>query len=120
MQYSREQARLGLQRLCRGLLVNMMALGMLVPVLDIISATQATATEEISKPDADILIVGAGIAGLSAALELARGGTSVAVIDAFSVFGGHAVVSNGAVSMVDTPLQRSLKINVSLDIHFSY
>ena len=90
MQCSREQARLGLQRLCRGLLVNIVALGMLVPVLDTISATQPTATEETSKPEADSLIVGAGIAGLSAALELARGGASVTVIDTFSVFGGHA------------------------------
>lgn len=89
---------------------------MSVLVLDISSARQSTAAQEISKPDADILIVGAGIAGLSAALEAARAASSVMVIDTFSVFGGHAVVSNGAVSIVDTPLQRSKKITDSPEI----
>jgi uncharacterized protein len=54
---------------------------------------------------ADILVVGAGIAGLSAALEAAQAGASVLVIDMSTVGGGHAVLSNGAVSIVGTPLQ---------------
>lgn len=53
----------------------------------------------------DVLIVGAGIAGLSAALEAARGGASVVVVDMSTVGGGHAILSNGAVSIVGTPLQ---------------
>src|SRR5947208_170858 len=39
----------------------------------------------------DVIVVGAGISGLSAALDLARGGATVTVIDMSSVFGGHAV-----------------------------
>ena len=38
--------------------------------------------------DADVVVVGAGISGLSAALEAGRGGAKVTVIDMFSVFGG--------------------------------
>lgn len=53
-----------------------------------------------------VIIVGAGISGLSAALELGRGGASVTVVDMSSVFGGHAVMSQGGVSVVDTPIQR--------------
>ena len=55
--------------------------------------------------DPDVLIVGAGISGLSAALELGQSGAEVTVIDISSVFGGHAVMSQGGVSIVDTPLQ---------------
>ena len=58
----------------------------------------------------DLLIIGAGIAGLSTALEAARGGASVLVVDMSTVGGGHAILSNGAVSIVGTPLQERQKI----------
>jgi len=67
---------------------------------------------------AQILIVGAGIAGLSAALEAARAGRSVLVIDMLSVFGGHAIISTGGLSIVDTPLQRRRGIADSPDLAF--
>lgn len=53
----------------------------------------------------DAIVVGAGISGLSAALELARGGATVIVIDMSSVFGGHAVMSQGSLSIVGSPVQ---------------
>jgi uncharacterized protein len=59
---------------------------------------------------ADLLIIGAGISGLSAALEAARGGASVLVVEMSTVGGGHAILSNGAVSIVGTPLQEQRKI----------
>jgi len=37
----------------------------------------------------DGLVVGAGISGLSAALEAARGGARVIVVDMWSIFGGR-------------------------------
>ncbi len=55
-------------------------------------------------PDADVIIVGSGIAGLSAALEAGAAGRSVLVIDANSVGGGHAVKAGGF-ALVGTPLQ---------------
>jgi predicted oxidoreductase len=58
----------------------------------------------------DALVVGAGIAGLSAALDAARGGASVLVVDMSTSGGGHAIVSNGAVSIIGTPLQEQRKI----------
>ncbi len=41
----------------------------------------------------DVVVAGAGIAGLSAALEAGRAGAAVTVLDLSSVFGGHAVVA---------------------------
>jgi len=58
----------------------------------------------------DVVIVGAGISGLTAALDLGRGGAKVTVIEMSSVFGGHAVMSQGGVSIVETPLQKALGI----------
>ena len=55
---------------------------------------------------ADMIVVGAGISGLCAALEGARRGASVTVIDMGSVFGGHAAMSSGMVCMVGTPEQQ--------------
>jgi predicted oxidoreductase len=61
----------------------------------------------------DVVIVGAGIAGLTTALEAARGGAIVDVIDVASVFGGHAVVSEGGLALVGTPLQEKLGVKDS-------
>jgi len=55
-------------------------------------------------PDADVIVIGGGIAGLSAALEAATAGRKVLVIDANSVGGGHAVKAGGF-ALVGTPLQ---------------
>ena len=55
-------------------------------------------------PDADVIVVGAGIAGLSAALEAGANGRSVVILDANSVGGGHAVKAGGF-ALVGTPLQ---------------
>jgi predicted oxidoreductase len=66
----------------------------------------------------DVIIVGAGISGLAAAIEAASAGATVTVIDVWSVFGGHAVMSEGAVTMVDTPIQRAQGILDSPDIAY--
>jgi succinate dehydrogenase/fumarate reductase flavoprotein subunit len=63
-----------------------------------------------------VLIIGAGIAGLSAALEAARAGASVVVVDMSTVGGGHAILSNGAVSINGTQLQDSKRIADSPDL----
>jgi uncharacterized protein len=64
----------------------------------------------------DVVVVGAGAGGLCTALEATRRGAKVAVVDMASVFGGHAVVSEGGILLVDTPLQRSLGIQDSIEL----
>jgi succinate dehydrogenase/fumarate reductase flavoprotein subunit len=64
----------------------------------------------------DVLVIGAGPGGLSTALEAGQRGLRVTVVDMSSVFGGHAVVSEGALALVDTPLQRAQGIHDSPDL----
>ncbi len=71
---------------------------------------------EIDQPD--LLVVGAGISGLSSALEVAQKGAQVTVVDLWSVFGGHAVVAGGVLSIVDTPFQVSEGIQDSPDLAY--
>ena len=77
-----------------------------------------TEAQQTQSPKKDILIVGAGISGLSAALEAARGGAKVQVIDMASVFGGHAVMSEGGVTMIGTPFQQSLNLHDTPDLAY--
>jgi len=78
-----------------------------------------TRPEPVQQRSADVLIIGAGISGLSAALEAAQAGRSVLVVDMLSVFGGHAIISTGGLSIVDTPLQRKRGIADSPDLAFA-
>jgi predicted oxidoreductase len=69
-------------------------------------------------PQSDVIVVGAGISGLCAALEGARRGANVTVIDMGSVFGGHAVMSSGMVCMVGTPEQQHSHVADSEELAF--
>ncbi len=68
--------------------------------------------------DADVIIVGAGLAGLAAAAELGDRGKSVLVVDQEGPqnLGGQAFWSLGGLFMVDTPEQRRMGIKDSLDL----
>ncbi|MFP5071746.1 FAD-binding dehydrogenase [Pseudonocardia nantongensis] len=68
--------------------------------------------------DADVVVVGAGLAGLVAAAELADAGRSVLVLDQEPAqnLGGQAHWSLGGLFLVDTPEQRRTGIKDSLDL----
>lgn len=53
----------------------------------------------------NVLVVGAGIAGLSAAWELAQKNINVAVIEMMGTYGGIGLMSEGGVCIVGTPVQ---------------
>lgn len=64
----------------------------------------------------DLIVVGGGIAGLSATLEGIRAGLKVTVVERNSVFGGHAVISSGGLSIIGTPVQDRMKISDSPEL----
>jgi uncharacterized protein len=68
--------------------------------------------------DAAVIVVGAGLAGLAAAAEIAEAGSSVLLVDqeAEQSLGGQAFWSLGGLFMVDTPEQRRMGIRDSLDL----
>lgn len=66
----------------------------------------------------DVVVVGAGLAGLVAATELAERGRKVVVVDQEPAqsLGGQAFWSLGGLFMVDTPEQRRMGIRDSLEL----
>ncbi|MBY6157974.1 FAD-binding dehydrogenase [Pseudooceanicola nitratireducens] len=67
---------------------------------------------------ADVIVVGAGLAGLVAAVEAANRGRSVLLLDQEGAqsLGGQAFWSLGGLFMVDTPEQRRMKIRDSREL----
>lgn len=66
---------------------------------------------------ADAIVVGAGLAGLSAAVEMGRGGVDVLVVEMNSMAGGHAVMAGG-VAIVGTPVQENAGFLDSPDLAY--
>src|SRR5688500_2433358 len=80
----------------------------------------AAASQQAQPPQApvrDAIIVGAGLAGLSAAVEMGRAGVNVLVVDMNSVAGGHAVLAGG-VAIVGTPVQERAGVKDSPDLAY--
>ena len=68
--------------------------------------------------DADVIVVGAGLAGLVATSELVAAGRRVVLVDQESTrhLGGQAWWSFGGLFLVDTPEQRRMGIRDSFDL----
>src|SRR5881398_1542546 len=68
--------------------------------------------------DADVIVVGAGLAGLVATAELADAGRKVLLLDQEpeSNLGGQAFWSFGGLFLIDSPEQRRMGIRDSFDL----
>ena len=68
--------------------------------------------------DADVIVVGAGLAGLVAAAEAADAGRRVLLLDQEpeQSLGGQAWWSFGGLFFVDSPEQRRLRVRDSVDL----
>ncbi|GAB2958598.1 FAD-binding dehydrogenase [Hymenobacter coalescens] len=75
-------------------------------------------TPSTSTAEADVLIIGAGLAGLVAACELTEAGRSVLLLDQEPEqnLGGQAFWSFGGLLLVDSPEQRRLGIRDSYEL----
>jgi predicted oxidoreductase len=73
---------------------------------------------ESGRFEADVVVVGAGLAGLVATAELADAGKRVVVLDQEpeASFGGQAWWSFGGLFLVDSPEQRRLRVHDSLEL----
>ncbi|MEX0727142.1 MAG: FAD-dependent oxidoreductase, partial [Planctomycetaceae bacterium] len=83
---------------------------------------EKTATENKAADaelDSDVIVVGAGISGLTAALELGRGGARVTVVDMSSVYGGHAVMSQGSLCLIGSPVQAAHGVKDSPELAYN-
>lgn len=80
--------------------------------------TATTAGRIVDAVDADVIVVGAGLAGLVATAELADAGRRVLLLDQEpeSNLGGQAFWSFGGLFLVDSPEQRRLGIRDSFDL----
>src|SRR5919109_2656799 len=68
--------------------------------------------------DADVIVIGAGLAGLAATAELADAGKKVILLDQEpeQSLGGQAFWSFGGLFLVDSPEQRRMRIRDSRDL----
>jgi predicted oxidoreductase len=78
-------------------------------------------TPETRSPETDVIVVGAGLAGLVAAAEIADAGGRVLLLDqeGEQSLGGQAHWSFGGLFLVDSPEQRRLGIRDSFDLAWS-
>ncbi len=63
----------------------------------------------------DVVVVGSGFAGITAAIEARRKGASVLVIEKMAVYGGNSAINGGAFAVADSPLQKEKGITDSVD-----
>ncbi|HYP12640.1 MAG TPA: FAD-dependent oxidoreductase [Bryobacteraceae bacterium] len=64
----------------------------------------------------DVVVIGSGVAGMATAIEAASRGATVVVVEMSSVFGGHALMSEGGLALVDTATQRRLGVKDSASL----
>jgi flavocytochrome c len=66
----------------------------------------------------DVIVVGAGYAGVAAAIEARRAGASVLVLEKMRACGGNSIISGGLIAAAGTPLQKRLGVEDSADLMF--
>ena len=72
------------------------------------------ASTALQDSDVDVLVIGAGGAGLSAAVSATENGASVIVVEKMSMMGGNTLRSGGAFNSYDPEGQASTKMDDSL------
>ncbi len=63
----------------------------------------------------EVLVVGSGFAGLAAAIEANKAGSSVIVIEKMRGYGGNSTICDGGIAAPDTPMQRERGIRDSAE-----
>lgn len=79
----------------------------------------ATKTVAVSDTSCDIVIIGAGGAGLCAATEAAGKGAKVIVLEKMAIAGGNTNASTGGLNASETSVQKKLNIEDSNDQYYA-
>lgn len=66
----------------------------------------------------DLLIVGSGFAGLTAAIEAKNAGNSVIILEKMPYLGGNSIISAGCYNCVDPDRQKPEGIEDSVELHY--
>jgi flavocytochrome c len=66
----------------------------------------------------DVVVIGSGLAGLSAAIEASEGGASVIVFEKMKITGGNTRISDGGVAAPNNYLQRKKGIEDSQELFY--
>ena len=74
--------------------------------------------EEDKTVEADVVVVGAGGAGLAAAITANQNGASVAVIEKMGKTGGNTTLAGGALNAVDDGSETALANKDSVQLHY--
>ncbi len=84
-----------------------------------LEAAEAPADEVEASYDADVAVIGAGGAGLTAAIAAAQCGAKVVVVEKIGLDGGSTNVSEGALNAVDPERQEKQGIEDSVPTHYA-
>ena len=68
--------------------------------------------------EADVIIVGSGFAGLAAAIEAKRAGSSVIILEKMKGYGGNSTISDGVIAAAATPMQADSEIADSAELMY--
>ncbi len=78
----------------------------------------ATETTEAEDQETDVVIIGAGGAGLTAAIEAAEAGADVIVLEQMPVIGGNTNKATGGMNASETSVQEELGIDDSNEVFY--
>lgn len=103
----------------RGFLKVAGACGAAMAASGVLGAAGANAEEAAAlawDEETDVLVVGAGFAGMAAAIEAKEAGSEVVIIDKMGIWGGNSSLNGGDMAAVGTPLQQAEGVEDSFEL----
>jgi len=89
-----------------------------IEALKKVPINKATGTGETVEKETDVVVIGAGGAGLAAAVSAHQNGAKVIVLEKMPKVGGNTIISGSAYNAVDPKRQSAQGIEDSIDKHF--